>query len=71
MAFEVAKTIHAADIQKSNVIVLGIREREILELIKNGYTNHEIAEKLFIRINTVDTYRKSLLTKLKPKIQQI
>lgn len=67
LAFEVAKTLHAAEKQKKNEIILGRREKEILELIKNGFTNAEMAEKLNISLNTVDTYRKSLLSKLKAK----
>jgi DNA-binding NarL/FixJ family response regulator len=67
MAFEVAKTLHAAEKEKQNDIVLGRREKEILDLIKLGFTNGEMAEKLNISVNTVDTYRKSLLAKLKAK----
>jgi DNA-binding NarL/FixJ family response regulator len=67
LAFEVAKTLHAAEKQKKNEIILGRREKEILELIKKGFTNAEMAEKLNISLNTVDTYRKSLLSKLKAK----
>jgi DNA-binding NarL/FixJ family response regulator len=68
MAFEVAKTLHALEQhQHDHGIILGRREREILELIKNGNTNHEIADKLRISVNTVDTYRKSLLAKLKAR----
>jgi DNA-binding NarL/FixJ family response regulator len=43
--------------------VLSIREKEILLLIADGYTNIQIAEKLFISPHTVDSHRKSLLTK--------
>lgn len=39
------------------------REREVLTLIADGFTNAEIAEKLFISIPTVNTHRKSLLAK--------
>lgn len=39
------------------------REREVLLLVADGFTNAEIAEKLFISIPTVNTHRKSLLTK--------
>ena len=67
MAFEVMKTLHAAEQAKQTEIVLGRREKDVLELIKNGFTNAEIAERLFISVNTVDTYRKSLLAKLKAK----
>lgn len=39
------------------------REREVLQLIADGFTNAEIAEKLFISVPTVNTHRKSLLAK--------
>lgn len=39
------------------------REREVLTLIADGFTNAEIAAKLFISIPTVNTHRKSLLAK--------
>lgn len=48
-------------------IVLTRREKEILELIAEGMTNIEIAQKLFISATTVDTHRKNLLSKLKAK----
>ena len=38
-------------------------EKEVLELIADGMTNNEIAQKLFISITTVDTHRKNLLAK--------
>jgi DNA-binding NarL/FixJ family response regulator len=39
------------------------REKDVLGLICNGYTNREIAEKLFISAKTVDRHRTSLLQK--------
>lgn len=39
------------------------RELEILELISKGYSNAEIAEKLFISIRTVDTHKNNLIVK--------
>lgn len=40
------------------------REKEVLELIADGLTNHEIAEKLFVSVSTVDSHRKNLLAKM-------
>jgi len=40
------------------------REKEILSLIVKEYTTAEIAEKLFVSINTVETHRANLLMKL-------
>ncbi|GLB53122.1 DNA-binding response regulator [Neptunitalea chrysea] len=46
---------------------LSKRELEILELICNQYTNHEIADKLFISPRTVEVHRKKLLLKTESK----
>jgi DNA-binding NarL/FixJ family response regulator len=42
---------------------LSAREAEILQLIRKGFTNKEIAAKLFISKRTVDGYRESILGK--------
>ena len=39
------------------------REKEVLILISDGLTNHQIAEKLFVSVLTVDSHRKNLLMK--------
>lgn len=44
-------------------ILLSRREKEVLELIAGGFTNNEIAEKLYISITTAHTHRKNLLSK--------
>jgi DNA-binding NarL/FixJ family response regulator len=48
-------------------IYLTRRESELLKLITEGYTNQEIAEKLFLGGETVKSYRKNLLFKLNVK----
>lgn len=45
------------------VPVLTSREKEVLLLIAEGFTNAQIAEKLFVSPYTVDSHRKNLLTK--------
>jgi two-component system response regulator NreC len=45
-------------------IVLSDREREVVRLIANGYTNPEIAEKLNVAERTVKTYRARAIEKL-------
>jgi DNA-binding NarL/FixJ family response regulator len=47
--------------------VLTAREKEVLALIGEGFTNQEIAEKLFISTLTVDSHRKNLLAKFSAK----
>jgi two-component system, NarL family, response regulator DevR len=43
---------------------LTAREREILDLIAEGYTNRQIGERLFLAEKTVKNYVSGLLTKL-------
>lgn len=45
---------------------LGIskREYEVLELIAQGLSNQEIAEKLFVSLNTIKTHSSNLFMKL-------
>ena len=45
-------------------IPLTARETEVLQLIAQEYSNHEIADKLFISIRTVDTHKRNMLEKL-------
>lgn len=40
------------------------RETELLKLIVDGFTNPEIAERMFLGVETVNSYRKNLLCKL-------
>lgn len=40
------------------------RELEIITLIAEGFTNQEIAEKLFLSTHTINTHRKNIMSKL-------
>lgn len=53
--------------KKTNITVLTRREKEILQLIAEEFTNQEIADKLFISPHTVDNHRISLLNKMQAK----
>lgn len=46
---------------------LSEREFEVLELIAQGYSNQEIADKLFLSIHTVKTHTSRLFVKLDVK----
>jgi len=50
--------------QAQRQVFLTPRETDLLKLIVQGYTNPEIAEKLFLGVETVNSYRKNLLFKL-------
>jgi DNA-binding NarL/FixJ family response regulator len=45
-------------------VTISERELEIIKWIAEGYTNNEIAEKLFLSPHTVNTHRKNILQKL-------
>ena len=46
-----------------DIVPLTERELEVLTLIGKGYSNDEIAEKLFISKRTVDTHKNNLISK--------
>ncbi len=43
---------------------LSQREREVLQLIVQGYTNQQIADRLFLSVKTVETYKARVMEKL-------
>lgn len=68
ITYDVARTVFQINKNiNTNWIVntqkLTVREIEIIGLVMQGYTNHEIAEKLFISYETVKSHRKHILEK--------
>ena len=54
--------------QKEDLIEeLSVREKEILSLIAKGFSNREIADKLFLSVGTVKNYVTNILQKLEVK----
>lgn len=51
----------------SELSQLSNREIDVLKLIAQEYSTNEIAEKLFVSVNTVESHRKSLIKKLDAK----
>ena len=47
----------------ANEVTLTKREKDILHLMADGYSTKEIADQLFVSINTVETHRKNMLFK--------
>jgi len=56
-------------VNENTIRELGIssREYEVLQFIAQGYSNQEIADKLFISLNTVKTHSSNLFLKLEVK----
>lgn len=54
----------AAAEQKTDPSALSEREREVVRMIANGYTNPQIAERLEVAERTVKTYRARAIEKL-------
>jgi DNA-binding NarL/FixJ family response regulator len=50
--------------QQNSIPHLTKREKEVLAFLSDGFTNTQIAEKLFISLDTVDSHRKNLHSKL-------
>lgn len=55
---------HFAGKEKSGPELLTKREKEILLMISQGFTDKEIAEKVFLSPLTITTHRKNILSKL-------
>jgi DNA-binding NarL/FixJ family response regulator len=67
LSFEASQTLKS-DTQRQNTIpTLTKREKEILKYIADGLTNNQISEILYISVDTVDSHRKNLHTKLNVK----
>ena len=66
VSFSVAEALKKR-MPNSQLPVLTKREKQILEFISEGLTNHEIAAKLFLNSTTIDSHRKNMLTKFNAK----
>jgi DNA-binding NarL/FixJ family response regulator len=53
--------------RSNNQLKLNSREKKVLTLICNGYTNKEISEKLFLSTKSIEKYRTALLQKTNTK----
>lgn len=61
---EAGKVLDTYSTGLSKIPVLTRREKEVLAMIAEGYTNPEIAKQLFVSTETIDSHRKNLLAKL-------
>lgn len=73
IAFDLLRQVREFDntVKKSSSSIQGLdlseREAEILQLIGDGYTNNEIANKLFLSKRTVEGHRQNLIDKTQVK----
>ena len=58
------RDMHRTDEEEDSYESMSPREKEVLRLVALGYTNQEIANKLFLSIKTVETYRARVVDKL-------
>ncbi|HZZ70686.1 MAG TPA: response regulator transcription factor [Pirellulales bacterium] len=54
----------AADQPSPSLEDLSFREREVLGLLVRGFTNQEVADRLFVSVKTAETYRGRISEKL-------
>lgn len=52
------------DAARQDISNLTKREKEIIKLVVEGYSNAEIAKKLFVHIRTVETHKSNIILKL-------
>lgn len=52
------------DVFNCEAVLISKRECEIIVLIAEGFTNGQIADKLFLSSHTVNTHRKNIMSKL-------
>lgn len=63
LVFQIKKTLNQSNDISIHHHKLSIREIEVLGLIMLGFTNQQIADKLFISFETVRSHRKNILEK--------
>jgi len=63
MVSDYLQRVHTGE-EKDSYSALTEREREILKLVAEGFTNNQIGEQLFISPKTVDTHRTHIMDKL-------
>jgi len=45
-------------------VKVSVREIEIIQLVADGFSNKQIADKLFLSVHTITTHRKNIMNKL-------
>jgi len=63
----VAPSAFGFDASQMEKLGISKREFEVLELMAQGLSNQEIADKLFVSLNTIKTHTSNLFVKLEAK----
>ena len=67
LSFDAGQALKSGTEQLNSIPPLTKREKEVLTAVAEGLTNMQIAEKLFISVDTVESHRKNLHAKLNVK----
>jgi DNA-binding NarL/FixJ family response regulator len=67
LSFDAGQALKSGTEQLNSIPPLTKREKEVLAAVAEGLTNTQIAEKLFISVDTVESHRKNLHAKLNVK----
>jgi DNA-binding NarL/FixJ family response regulator len=67
LSFDAGQALKSTATSQATIPALTKREKEVLAHIAEGLTSMQIAEKLFISVDTVDSHRKNLHVKLNVK----
>ncbi|WP_060207322.1 response regulator [Sporosarcina koreensis] len=57
----------SAGVRAHTLMNLSGREQEVLSYLAKGYTNREVAERLFVSIKTIESHRSKIMEKLNLK----
>lgn len=52
------------EVESDTYAKLSRREREVLQLVAQGYTNQQMADRLFLSVKTIETYKTRVMEKL-------
>ena len=63
-ATAIIKMIPCIKLLPMNENHLSVREKEVIALVAEGMTAQEIAKKLFLSLDTVETHKRHILEKL-------
>ena len=61
---KIMNAIKLEEVETEEKESLSSREKEIISYVVKGFTNHEIADKLFLSVHTVMTHRRNIARKL-------